>query len=79
MIFQFGNIAYSETMNVNSLQASLFIRRSLEGKSNNTKDQLLSKIEDRIRDIGSYVKQRHGDAAYTNLLNHIHSTGETNS
>jgi len=65
-------------MNVNSLKASLFIRRALEGKSNNTEDQLLSKIEDRIRDVGEYIKQRHGDEAYNNLLNHIHSTGETN-
>ncbi len=62
-------------MSGNSIRASIFVRRAMEGKSNNIVDPVLSKIESKIRDIGSYVRQRYSEEDYQNLLDHICSEG----
>jgi len=56
-----------------SNKAGVFVRRSLENKSNGTVDPMLSKIESRIHDIAEFVRQRCGQDIYDNLLNHIYS------
>ena len=62
-------------MTIYSQRAAVFVRNSLEGKSNKTVDPMLSKIEDRINSLGQYIKARHGDTAYRELLDHICSDG----
>jgi len=64
---------------VSNSKAGIFVRRSLEGKSNMTTDSMLSKIEGRLYTLGEYIKQRYGDETFQNILNEVHSTGEQNS
>lgn len=60
-----------------SNKAGIFVRNSLEGKSNNTVDPMLSKIEDRINSLGQYIQQRHGRDSFNELLNHVCSDKDT--
>jgi len=62
-------------MSGNSIKAAIFVRHAMMGVSNNVEDPMLSKIESKIRDIGSYVRQRYSEEDYQNLLNHICSKG----
>jgi len=57
-------------------KAGIFVRNSMENLSNGTTDPMLSKIESKIHDIGEFVRQRYGQEAYDNLLNHIYSDKE---
>jgi len=66
-------------MSGSTIKAAIFVRRALEHKSNNTVDPMLSKIEDRLNSIGQYIKQRHGETAYNELLIFVHSTGQMNT
>ena len=57
-------------------KAGIFVRNALQRKSNGTVDPLLSKIEDNIYTIGEFVKQRSGQKAFENLLNHVSTEKE---
>jgi len=61
-------------MNMYSQKSGKFIRRSMEGKTNRTVDPMLSKIEDRLGSLGIYIKERHGEAVYNDILNHVCSS-----
>jgi len=58
-------------MSIYSQRAAVFVRNSLEGKSNKVTDPFLSKLEDRINNLGQFIKARNGEDSYRELLNHI--------
>ena len=62
-------------MSIYGSRASKFLRNSLEGKSNKVTDPFISKLEDRINNLGIFIQQRHGKEAYRELLAHICSEG----
>lgn len=66
-------------MSGNTVKAAIWVRHAMEGISNQVTDPMQSKIESKIRDIGSYVRQRYSEEDYQNLLRHIHSTGVMNT
>lgn len=58
---------------VSNIQINRFIRNALTGKDNNLDSPFLSKLNNRIYSIGEYIKQRHGEQAFNDLVNFVYT------
>lgn len=57
---------------ITHLQANRFIRNALTGKENQIDSPFLAKLDIKINSIGQYIKQKHGEQAFNDLVRFVH-------